>query len=167
MSGIGSIAVPSESRRSAGLLCLSGLFLLAGGLCSGLQFAYWFMPVRCRCGSMVSTCNSNLRNISTALEMYAEDHCGQFPCGLSSLNPTYLKAQATCPASGDTYGYWVGGGASKQNPLRYYVYCKGDSHQLHGVKADHPAYDSTTGLDRGELPKPVWAPWSPCYGSGF
>jgi len=74
--------------------------------------AWWFGPIFGRLhhgtDNLHSACKSNLKNIATALEMYATDNRGRYPTGLDQLlqPPTpYLKQIPTCPAAGrSTYG---------------------------------------------------------------
>lgn len=51
-------------------------------------------------------CRATLKNVGTALEMYATDASGRYPPRMEALVPSYLKAMPTCPASRKaTYGY--------------------------------------------------------------
>lgn len=47
-----------------------------------------------------NTCRSNLKNVSTALEMYQTDFEGGYPPTLSKLTPNYLKTLPACPTQG-------------------------------------------------------------------
>jgi hypothetical protein len=63
-----------------------------------------------RCGSYTAGCRANLKCLSTALEMYANDHRRCYPDRLQQLTPTYLKTIPTCPwSAADDYsrGYEV------------------------------------------------------------
>lgn len=58
-------------------------------------------------------CESNLKNIATALEMYATDNNGDYPTNLSFLtsnvitnyDQTYMKNIPLCPRCSAPYGY--------------------------------------------------------------
>lgn len=99
-------------------------------------------------------CSSNLKNIATALEMYATDHQGRYPAKLSELAPAYLKSIPECPAAGsDSYSATY---KHSDKPYTFTVACQGDHH---GQGADLPSYSSETGIDRGDplpaAPTPV------------
>lgn len=157
MSAIASVS-PAPSRSGPkGLLWLSAGFLLLAALVCAVHFAGWFLSARrCHCGGLMTACNTNLRNIATACAMYADEHGGQYPTGLSTLCPEYLKASPTCPVSGEAYAYSLPGAGTKVLPARFYVFCRGESHRLERVKPDHPAFDSQLGLDRGQRPRGFW-----------
>ncbi len=96
-------------------------------------------------------CESNLKNIGTALDMSSTDH-GSYPSQLSELTPNYLKSVPTCP-SGKSYGAEISGD-------KYLVYCAGGWHGMTRSSDIHsaqnhthsktvprsPAYSSTEGL---------------------
>ena len=86
----------------------------------------------------VITCESNEKNIGTALEMYSTDNCGRYPRNLSALAPEYLPVIPTCPAARrDSYssGYQVA-----CNPDNYSFCCSGDNHAAANLKANCPRY---------------------------
>ncbi len=92
-------------------------------------------------------CESNLKNIGTALEMYSTDNEGHYPVSLTKLTPDYLRLIPTCPAAGkQTY---VDSYQSGLNPDAYSVYCKGHNHEAIGIPEDYPLYNSTEGLNSG------------------
>lgn len=72
-----------------------------------------------RAGSYLTFCNSNVKNIGTAFEMYATDWSGKYPTSLTQLTPNYLKTLPECDAAGKmSYAC-----ASKKVPANLYV-CK-------------------------------------------
>jgi hypothetical protein len=89
-------------------------------------------------------CESNLKNIGTAAEMYAVDHKGRYPASLADLKGEYLRQIPTCPAAGrDTYSAtW----RSSTGPDRYEVACGGHNHAGAGAAENAPAYNSEVGL---------------------
>jgi hypothetical protein len=48
---------------------------------------------------LLTGCKSNLKNLASAVEMYASDHEGRYPRDLQLLTPHYLKEIPTCPAA--------------------------------------------------------------------
>jgi hypothetical protein len=87
-----------------------------------------------------SQCKANLRNIATALEMYATDNNGEYPLLLSYLSPHYLAYTPTCPTlSIDTYSC----GYSITQGKEFYVCCIGKNHPEY--LDNMPAYSSKQG----------------------
>lgn len=91
----------------------------------------------------LDACESNLKNVGTALEMYATDAQGVYPPTLALVTPNYLKFIPTCPAAKrDTYSE---GYTSHMHPDAYTVVCAGDNHK--GLSApNYPQYSSAAGL---------------------
>ena len=101
--------------------------------------------VKARAQGIATACKSNLKTISTVLEMYAHDNAGRYPTALASLNPTYLKVVPTCPSVGATSVY-INGFTSRSQPDGYTVMCSGTNHSGVGYSANYPQYSSTSGL---------------------
>src|ERR1700722_14687830 len=65
--------------------------------------------IRARAQGQLSSCESNEKNIGTAMEMYSTDNSGRYTTafagsGASGMTPNYLKVIPTCPSAGtDTY----------------------------------------------------------------
>jgi hypothetical protein len=109
---------------------------------------------------LLTACKSNLKNIGTAMEMYASDNQGQCPSSLEALAPSYLKSLPECPsARQQTYSasYQVKRKAiptsSTNNKMPtgltsddYTVFCQGSHHAKAGLPADYPIYSSLNGL---------------------
>ncbi len=97
-------------------------------------------------------CQSNTKNIATALEIYASDNQGRYPGSLDGLTPNYLGTIPPCPvANKDTYSHTYRQGRSApgndQDYRDYYHFaCSGD----HSAAGPSPKYDSVRGL--GEQP---------------
>jgi hypothetical protein len=116
--------------------------------------------VRTKDQGRLTACKSNLKNIGTAMEMYAMDNQGQCPDRLEALAPSYLKSLPECPsAHQQTYtpSYQfkrkVTGPKSHSEKVPtgltsddYTVYCQGDHHAQVGMPADYPLYSSLSGL---------------------
>ncbi|MCL5773287.1 MAG: hypothetical protein M1536_02770 [Firmicutes bacterium] len=95
-------------------------------------------------GAAYRSCESNLKNVSTALEMYATDNQGHYPASLSQIVPAYLRSIPACPAAGkDTYSSSY---TSSQNPDAYTFYCSGDNHKEVNAGENYPQYSSSQGL---------------------
>ena len=87
-----------------------------------------------------SYCSSNLRAISSAIELYARDNGAQYPPMLSYLSPVYMNTFPQCPSIGiDTYSC---GYVRRQGG--YHLCCVGKNHPE--LLEDMPAYDSKGGL---------------------
>lgn len=118
--------------------CLIFCFLLA-----------W--PGLARTQGPTTACKSNLKNLATALEMWASDHQGHYPQRLEQLTPIYIKEIPRCPAAGkDTYSLNY---HRFTDPDDFGLCCSGSYHPSI-VGANLPACTSSNGLrDR----KPEWS----------
>ena len=112
----------------------------------GVMMAAILAPnfMRARGQGQFTQCQSNMKNIGTALEMYATDNSGHYPDSLSKLSPDYLRHIPTCASAGkDTYSPSY---QSSVEPDAYTFYCSGHHHKAVGVGPNYPQYNSTTGL---------------------
>jgi hypothetical protein len=93
-------------------------------------------------GNHLTHCKSNLKNIATALEMYASDYGGRYPRSLQALPPNYLKALPTCPITGSDYTdtYRV-----STNPDGFSFGCRGRHHGKPDLDHWQPPFDHTQG----------------------
>lgn len=99
--------------------------------------------VRARSRSQLTGCQTNLRNIGTALEMYNVDWSGRYPSATSFLTPNYMKSLPRCPVAGsDTYS---GSYIFTVNPDDYEVFCVGDNHAGF-APTDYPKFNAVQGL---------------------
>lgn len=93
-------------------------------------------------------CESNLKNLGTACEMYATDNGGRYPFTLTKLTDgyygmqPYMKSIPTCPTCDSSYSY-----ESNQNPDVYTLQCNGDHRKL-GIEEGYPKFTATIGLVR-------------------
>ena len=102
--------------------------------------------LRARAQGQFTQCQSNCKNIGTALEMYSTDNAGHYPETdmEGDLTPEYLKIIPTCAsAATDTYTATY---TSDLNPDVYTFWCSGDNHIVLGVPTDFPQYNSISGL---------------------
>lgn len=103
----------------------------------------------------LEACRENLRQLATALEMYATDHQGHYPMQLQQLVPRYLPEFPSCPATArDSYskGYKLGPSApyNEQGYQDFYhLACAGKQHLDANVGVSLPAMNAHLGL----LPK--------------
>ncbi len=70
--------------------------------------------IRAREEAQYSACESNLKNIATALNMYSTDWNGSYPTvsasglyTLTSFTPTYMQTVPSCPTDGSQYNITV------------------------------------------------------------
>ena len=137
---------PPVKKSGAGLRITVMLVVIAGVL------GYFVVPnyLRKRHGEQMLGCRSNLKNIGTALDMYAKDHSGAFPEKLEPLIPDYLVKRPVCPSAGEsTYQLAVGPEAPRNESKEaayYYVACAGHHHGNAGLPQDRPAYTSIEGV---------------------
>lgn len=102
-------------------------------------------------GRTLSGCKSNLKNLATALEMYATDNNGFYPKDWKAMTAgNYLKALPTCPeAKMMTYLDYQ---AINQGKLHAFSFsCVGDNHHeryaaFRGSSINYPRYNSDKGL---------------------
>jgi hypothetical protein len=104
--------------------------------------------IRSRSQGQVTACKSNLKNIGTALEMYATDNHGCYPSALNNIQGPYLKTIPTCPTAGrDTYSErYVRHHVDKPQVDAYTVVCTGEWHAGVNLPRNYPQYTSTQGL---------------------
>lgn len=101
--------------------------------------------VRARSRGRLSACETNLRNVASALEVYSTENGKHFPTALTDLAPTYIQSVPTCPSAGNGTAY-IQGFTSKTNPSAYTLSCKGAWHRDLGLPEDAPAFHYGTGL---------------------
>lgn len=111
---------------------------------------FFYPGGRARPQGQLTACKSTLKNIGTALEMYATDNDGRFPLQLQKITPNYLKTLPTCPGSGtDTYssGYVsLAPAGDSKTPDQYTVVCSSNNHKDAGASLNYPQYTSSQGL---------------------
>jgi general secretion pathway protein G len=92
--------------------------------------------------AQLTSCQSNLRNLVSALEQFRNDS-DKYPDTLSELVPRYFDHIPVCPAAGfDSYttGYTI----SSQKD-EFTVACKGNNHAALGYEEDQPYYNHKAG----------------------
>ena len=116
--------------------------LAIGGLASACAI---LVPnfVQARSQGQLTACKSNLKNVATAMEMYASDNAGFYPTALAKLTPNYLRLIPSCPAGNqDTYSSSLRCAA---RPDGFTVFCQGSNHSAL-VSENYPQYNSFEGL---------------------
>ena len=113
--------------------------------------------IRAREEAQYSACESNLKNIATALNMYSTDWNGSYPTvamgadtGLTafSFTPTYMQTIPSCPTDGSAYNITV----SNTNGNAFTI---SQSTAAHNTVPSLPSTLTTQGCA-----------YPPCYGSG-
>ncbi|MEW6279902.1 MAG: hypothetical protein AB1758_14835 [Candidatus Eremiobacterota bacterium] len=94
-------------------------------------------------GGPLGECVSSLKNLDTALMMYASDYPGAYPTSLSRLTPEYVKEIPRCPTGGSYAA--VTTGPNGDAPDFYTLWCTGD-HQPQGLPPGFPQFTSQEGL---------------------
>ncbi|MCD4786255.1 MAG: hypothetical protein K8T10_20725 [Candidatus Eremiobacteraeota bacterium] len=127
---------------------VSALYILSMILCPIviLVIPLYIIPhfLRAPVTRQYTQCLANLKNIGTALEMYAHDNQGHYPPRLSHISPKYMESIPVCTAvKKDTYSnsYQVSSDAET-----FTVYCEGHHHSGAGIEPNCPQYDSIHGL---------------------
>ena len=98
--------------------------------------------IRNRADGPHTACRSNLKNIASAIDNFADQHNRQ-PTELESLTPDYLRTLPTCPAVGRmTY-------TLSTSPGSYRISCQGRNHpKIYPEQDNAPFLNSDTGLSR-------------------
>ncbi len=115
-------------------------------------------------------CETNLLDLSQALEAYAAAHEGEYPGKWEDLFPDFLSELAECPAAGQpTYNLYTGIWTpfnEQEQPYYYYLSCFGENHKGSGLSHDLPGYSKTEKMVRrypkkeSEIGKAVRKIWS-------
>jgi type II secretion system protein G len=99
--------------------------------------------IRAKSRSQLTGCQSNLRNLGNALEMYNVDYKGRYPTNFDILTPNYIKTVPECPAAGSntyTSSYIV-----TTVPDSFEIFCDGNNHSGFSPP-NYPAFNSVQGL---------------------
>ena len=104
-------------------------------------------------------CKTNMKHISIAFELYANDNQGCYqPSDYATLDSShslvagnYLKRTPMCPGAGsqETYSYYVNSQEATLPAHRWYlIYCRAtpSRHAALGLDANRPAYHSAKGI---------------------
>ncbi len=101
-------------------------------------------------GGQLAACESNLKNLATALEMYATDNGGNYPPTLDCLICTvgipggYMKTIPICPSSRAKKSYLY---IRSDTPDNFTLWCSyPDAHKNAGLKTGWPQYTPGQGL---------------------
>jgi len=101
--------------------------------------------VTARSRGRLSACETNLRNMASALEVYSTEHERHFPADLTAIAPTYIQSIPTCPSAGSGRPY-IEGFQSASAPSSYTLRCRGAYHVDLGLAEDAPSFQYGTGL---------------------
>lgn len=119
--------------------------------------------VRAKASGQFTACQSNCKNIGTALDVYSTDHNGKYPESLGELTPHYINEIPKCPTQNDILSiaghriYPLQKPKDTYPPL-YQVYndptgkhcrftfcCAGENHRII-IQGNYPRYNSEEGL---------------------
>jgi len=110
--------------------------------------------VKGRYQAQYTSCQANLRNLASALEIYHTDK-DQYPDSgelkeklfqANGANPPYMQPEPTCPSNNVTYGYEV----DDVQHHNYTSYCRGIHHIIiKAVPEGYPQYTPASGLNTG------------------
>lgn len=105
------------------------------------------------------SCQSNLKNLGTALEMHTTDHNKKYPAKLEDLKPEYLREIPQCvkgikenSTASHFYRKFRGIGTGSyvyevsEDREAFTMYCSGKNHEPFGVPENYPQYNSVSGL---------------------
>ncbi len=138
-----------QDRKPLGITTLILSSMSGIGFCFIALFAAILIPnfMMAKSQSQLAACESNLKNMATAVELYAVDHQGHYPERLPDLLPRYLRLMPQCPAAQkESYVYQVTARDLSGQPRQYELYCQGEWHKTLHVLRDYPRYDSEKGL---------------------
>ncbi len=117
--------------------------------------------IRAREEAQYSACESNEKNIATAVSMYSTDYNGDYPDlgangvsfnTLSEMTPSYLQNFPSCPTNSAQYLYY-----ESTSKGQGFTIDQGGSTNVHGTPIP-----SVNGAAGGTID----CPEPPCYGSG-
>jgi prepilin-type N-terminal cleavage/methylation domain-containing protein len=98
--------------------------------------------MRARAQGMMSSCQSNIRNVAAAVESYATDNGGRYPSVINRITPEYTTKLPPCPSCKVSYSYTF-----TQVPDSYTIWCGGaEAHTVIDVRQGFPQYDSQQGM---------------------
>lgn len=132
---------PDETTTGGNWWIMWGFILIVIGAAVFLVPNY----MRARVSGQFTACQSNCKNIGTALEMYAETNDKNYPRSLTMLTPGYLQVIPTCPSSRANQGYIDSYQVSDDFKV-YTVFCKGRNHMEVARYENFPQYNSREGI---------------------
>ena len=126
-------------RRSAGGFTLIELMIVITIIAVLLAILLPNMT-KARQQALLSSCESNERNLVAGLELY-NTHYKRYPNDIQSLYPYYMK-RATCPTNKTDYGYTV-----DPDGKTFTVHCNGKHHlSMESIGEGYPQYTPISGL---------------------
>lgn len=101
--------------------------------------------VRVRSQGRLTGCKTNMRNIATAVQVYAVENASRYPTTLTILPTTRaISAIPTCPSAGNNLAY-INGYVASSNPDAYTIVCTGNNHGELNIPACYPQYTGQAG----------------------
>lgn len=86
------------SKRKSGIPGLFVPFFVSVAAVAIIFLYFYVMYLKLGTGGKYNNCQSNMKNIGTALECYRQDNNDLYPPTLTKLTPKYLKTIPTCPS---------------------------------------------------------------------
>lgn len=130
-------------KREKGFTLYELLLVLSIIVLLNSMFPPTFMKAR-TCGQY-SQCQSNMKDLGTALEYYADEHKGHYPEKLEMLTTGYIRTIPTCPSAFTNYVY-TNSYRTSPDFKAYTFYCAGNNHAGVGAGRNYPKYGSIEGL---------------------
>ncbi len=122
-------------------------WILWGFILIVIGAAVFLVPnyLRARVDGQFTHCQSNCKNIGTALEIYADANDKNYPRSLTMLTPDYLQAIPTCASSRTNQGY-IDSYQVSDDFKAYTLYCMGKNHMEVARHENFPQYNSREGI---------------------
>lgn len=134
---------PTCKKIGSRTLRLSILFAVSSLVMAAMIPSYLRNPDQ----SKLSTCESQIKNLATAIEMYSSDWKGDGPETLQHLTPEYLRTIPLCPAGkGVPYGYSITVRDKAGHAKGWEISCQSKGHSRVGIPDGYPRYNSKEGL---------------------
>ena len=122
-------------------------------LMSYIIFGSYINYLDAKASGYYTSCQSRMKNIATALEIYAENNNGKFPSKMEMLTPDYLSNIPTCEGYKAKFEIIRRRRLQYQDTYRvnddfsiYTFYCASKDHHPVGVRDNYPQYSSIEGL---------------------
>ena len=118
-------------------------------------FFLWGVPnyLRSMASRSICGCLSNMKRISTALNVYSEVNNGEYPKKLEMLTPGYLDTIPECPGPKEKIFQRNKNSIRYSNTYtvspdfkNYTFYCPGNNHEGAGRQKDYPQCSSRFGI---------------------
>jgi prepilin-type N-terminal cleavage/methylation domain-containing protein len=97
--------------------------------------------MRARSMAQFTSCESNLKNLATAAELYSTENQSRYPTAIAKLVPQYIVSLPICPSCMQGYSY-----SFTTVPDAYTLWCgTAQAHAMAGKPDGFPQYYSSHG----------------------